>query len=145
MEFAGVEAGKGLSRADAEAPWRAFPRNSVVAVFSTRDEASQAQHDLLDAGVPLEALRRADGAAGAEKLDPAATDHWMGGLMRMIQNLGDVRSYLETYARMVKNGGGFLAVRYEEEEERDKIVERLRERGALRIGYTAEWTFTSLL
>lgn len=145
MEFAGVETGKAMAGKDPVAPWSAFPPNTVVGVLQTREDAAQTQAELMRAGFPPDAIARAQGEEGAKALDPTAEDGWLSGLIRLVQNLGDVRGYLESYAELVREGAGFIAARYDDEQQRDFAISVLRKQDARKIGYTTDWMFTSVL
>jgi len=123
------------------ARWQAFPPRTVVSVLPTSQQAAEARQHLAESGFSERDIMIGQGRAGAEALDPAEDDSWTQSLARMIQELGDARTYLERYASMVSEGRCFVAVRCETDERRDAAVVILEEAGALKLGYSEGATF----
>jgi hypothetical protein len=126
--------------------WKAFPSRTVFAVFPDHHSAQNAADRLRRSGVSAESIRILNGEEGLEDLDPTGERHGLRGrMMRAVQQLGEVVTFLEGYADQIRAGKTAMAVAFRENDDRQSIASLLIDSGGTQMSYTSDWTITGLV
>lgn len=118
-------------------------KNTVVAVFESRENATAAVDDLAAKGLDYEVLQ---GEAGSEHLDPGGEGGLWAAMKRMATALGDENRVLDRLDKEIAEGNVVVSVDIEDagDERSSAAVAVLRENGGRFIWKFGEWAFTPI-
>jgi hypothetical protein len=114
--------------------------NTVVAVFHSDDEATEAIDRLGGAEYDVEILR---GESGSAHLDPGGDAGFWASIRKAASNLGDERRVLERLDAALSEGRVVISVDLDDRDDKE-AVSILREYGSESLWKFGDWTFTPI-
>ena len=131
--------------------WGPLPPQTVFALFEGPGQAEQAKQRLIQAGIGEAQIRILEGEQGAAALEPDRDENGRPSfLSRALAELTDETTYLESYAKSLREGKVLTAVGYEAESKEQAESDRMTieailiDSGGLHMSYTSDWTLTAV-
>ena len=124
-----------------------YPRNKVIGIIDTPEDAQAALHDLRAAGFPASQIRVLTGQEGAHRIDVRGDQHGpLAHIVRSTQKLlGDYELADATRYEKEMLGGHFvIGVTAHHSDERDKVLQILRSHTGHYINFYSPWTIEEL-
>jgi hypothetical protein len=135
-----------------ERKWDVLPAQTVFALLEAA-RTDQAIERLTKAGIAEDDLEVLRGKDGVRRLEPSSTEAGgvEGFLSKVLHQITDETTLLESYGRGLEQGMALIAVRFDAEnkkkanEKRSIIEAVLLDSGGAKMSYTSNWTLTEVV